>query len=96
MIVGAASGIVLGLLLATAYGAGFHLVYGGPARRIILYVLASWVGFILGHLAGFWLNITLFQLGAVHLLSASVGSWAVLAAAHWLGVVNPRPDSGAE
>lgn len=90
MIVGAASGFVLGLLLATAYGAAFHLVFGGHARRIVLYILASWLGFIVGHLAGFWLDITLFQLGAVHLLSASIGSWVALAAAHWLGVVNPR------
>ena len=90
MIVGAASGIVLGLLLATAYGTAFHVIFGGPARRIVLYIVTSWIGFIAGHLAGFWLDVTLFQLGAVHLLSASVGAWIALSVCHWLGVVNPR------
>jgi hypothetical protein len=46
---GIASGLVLGFLLATSYGTGFHLLLGGPARRIILYVLAAWVGFAVGH-----------------------------------------------
>ena len=96
MIVGAASGIVLGLLLATAYGAAFHFIFGGPARRIVLYILASWFGFIGGHLAGFWLDISLFQLGAVHLFSASVGAWITLLVGHWLGVVNPRLQEQAD
>ncbi len=73
-----ASGIVLGFLLATIYGAAFHLFVGGPPRRIILYVIASWVGFTIGHIVGDLLSIDLLKLGAVHLLSASVGAWIAL------------------
>ena len=73
-----AGGVVLGFLLATAYGAGFHFFVGGPARHIVLYVLASWLGFALGHLLGDWLGITTLKLGAIHLLSASLGSWIAL------------------
>lgn len=73
-----ASGIVLGFLLATIYGAAFHLFVGGPPRRIILYVIASWVGFTIGHIVGDLLGIDLLKLGAVHLLSASVGAWIAL------------------
>ena len=78
-----ASGIILGFLLATAYGAGFHVILGGPARRIPLYIFAAWIGFALGHFLGDWLNITLLQLGAVHLFSASLGSWIALIASYW-------------
>ena len=79
----AASGLVLGFFLATAYGAGFHLIQGGPARRILLYVLSAWVGFALGHFLGDLLNITILKLGAVYLFSASLGAWIALIAS-WL------------
>jgi hypothetical protein len=79
----AASGIILGFLLATAYGAGFHLILGGPARRIWLYVLAAWIGFTIGHFLGDLFQINLFKLGALHLLSASLGAWIALAASYW-------------
>jgi hypothetical protein len=76
--IGTASGIVLGFLLATIYGAAFHLFVGGPTRRIVLYILASWVGFTIGHFVGDLLDIELLRLGAVHLFSASLGAWIAL------------------
>jgi hypothetical protein len=81
---GTAAGLVLGFLLATAYGAGFHVLLGGPARRIVLYVLAAWVGFTLGHFIGDFFDITLMTLGAVHLVSASLGAWIALISSWWL------------
>lgn len=81
------SGIVLGFLLSTAYGAGFHFLLGGPARRIVLYVLAAWVGFALGHFLGDLLNIDILKLGVVHLFSASLGAWIALIVS-WLLVGN--------
>lgn len=81
---GAAAALVLGFLLATAYGTGFHVILGGPARRILLYVLAAWTGFTIGHFMGDFLNIELFKLGALHLFSASLGSWIALIASRWL------------
>ena len=79
------SALVLGFLMATAYGAGFHLILGGPAKRIILYVLAAWIGFTIGHFLGDFFNIELFKLGTVHLLSASLGAWIALITSWWLG-----------
>lgn len=81
---GSASGLVLGFLLASAYGAVFHLVYGGSLRRILLYLAAAWVGFLAGQLAGDFLNFELLKVGKIHLLSASIGAWALLLAARWL------------
>lgn len=80
----AASGIILGFLLATAYGAGFHFILGGPARRILLYVLAAWIGFALGHILGDLINLEFLKLGALHLFSASLGAWIALIASWWL------------
>ncbi|NHZ71605.1 MAG: hypothetical protein GWP17_00760 [Aquificales bacterium] len=81
---GTAAAFVLGFLLATAYGAGFHLIIGGPAKRILIYILASWLGFAVGHFMGDLLNIELLKLGALHLLTASLGSWLALILSWWL------------
>ncbi len=88
---GTAAGVVLGFLLATVYGAGFHLVLGGPARRILLYVLSAWVGFALGHFLGDLLAINLLKLGPVHLFSASLGAWIALIASWWLSKHEESP-----
>jgi hypothetical protein len=81
---GSASGLVLGFLLASVYGAIFHLIFGGSLRRILLYLAAAWAGFLLGQLVGDFLNLEWFKVGKIHLLSASVGAWALLLAARWL------------
>ncbi len=79
-----ASGLVLGLFLATAYGAIFHLIMGGPPRKIALYVISSWIGFIVGHFAGAWFGLDLFRLGTIYLLSASIGAWLAIIASWFL------------
>ena len=73
-----AAGLVLGFLLATIYGAAFHFFVGGPPRKLLLYVLISWLGFTLGHFVGDLLGIEVLKLGAIHLLAASLGSWLAL------------------
>lgn len=87
---GSASGFVLGFLLASAYGAIFHLVFGGSIRRIFLYLAAAWAGFFIGQLAGDFLNFELLKLGKIHLVSASAGAWLMLLAAHWLAGQQPE------
>ncbi len=90
-----ASGMILAFLLATAYGAGFHLILGGPARHILVYVVAAWIGFTTGHFLGDFLNIDILNLGAVNLLSASVGAWLLLFVA-WLLVREGQPQAGSD
>ena len=81
---GTASSIVLAFLLATAYGTLFHLLIGGPVRRLFLYVVASWIGFAAGHFIGEMLQLDWFKLGPLNLLAASVGSWTALFGSWWL------------
>ncbi len=81
---GSASGLVLGFLLATIYGAGFHLIFGGPVKRILVYLAAAWLGFFIGQFLGDFFNFELLKLGKIHLVSATLGAWALLLIAWWL------------
>lgn len=81
---GAASALILGFLLASAYATAFHFIMGGPLRRIVLYLVVSWVGFAVGQFIGDFLGIDLLKLGALHLLPASIGSWVALLLSWWL------------
>ena len=79
-----AAPLVLGFLLATAYAAAFHLLFGGSGGRILVYVLASWFGFTAGYFIGRWLGLDWFSLGTVPLLVSSIGAWSLLFFSRWL------------
>ena len=85
------AGFILSLLLATAYAAAFHLLVGGTLSSIFVYLIASAIGFVLGHFIGLILGIDTFRLGAVYLLTASIGSWSLLIFTRWF--LNPPPES---
>lgn len=82
--------LIFGLLLATAYGATFHLIIGGPLRHIPLYLIAAIIGFTIGHLIGQSLDITLLKLGVVYLLPASLTSWLALIITYFLTQNTPQ------
>ena len=88
---GSASALVLGFLLATIYGAVFHLVFGGTVKRLILFLAAAWLGFFIGQFAGDFLNFEILKLGKIHLLSATLGAWLMLFAAWWLVGQDSKP-----
>lgn len=71
-------------LISTLYGAAFHLWQGGSARWLLLYLLAGWVGFAAGQVVGGLVGFTLLNVGALNILSASLGSFIALFAARWL------------
>jgi hypothetical protein len=66
-----------GFIIATLLGASFHLVFGGDARRLALFLLAGWLGFGLGQLVGDILDFALFNLfdiGALNIIPAVGGA----------------------
>ena len=83
---------LLAFTLSTLYGAAFHVWQGGSARRLALYLLAGWLGFLIGHLAGDALGIHLFQVGALNAFAATVGSIIALAAARLLVTNDTLPS----
>lgn len=85
--------IVFGFVLATLYGAAFHVLSGGDARRLALFLLAAWLGFALGQAFGETFEMTLMDIGPLHILSATVGAWLALVVARLL---TRRPSRSAQ
>lgn len=89
-----APSIIFSFILATLYGAVFHLVSGGDARRLALFLLVAWLGFGLGHALGDLLNLTLLDIGPLHMLPATVGAWLALVVARLLTRQPQRSTTG--
>ena len=71
-------------IIATMYGLAFYVVVGGDARRLVLFVVTSWVGFLLGQYIGGSLHLDILRIGTIHLLPATVAAFALLLFAHML------------
>ena len=78
---------ILGGVLATLYGALFHLWRGGKAGRLLLYLLLSWIGFWGGQLLASYLGLTLFKVGGLQLGAGTAGSALLLLLGYWLSPV---------
>lgn len=63
--------IVFGVVLSTLYGGLFHLIRGGPIRRLLLYLVLAWAGFWLGDLLGWLLGWTFAAIG---IMNAGMGT----------------------
>lgn len=70
--------LTLAFILATLYGALFHLFTGGDARRLALFLVTSWIAFGIGQALGSLINLTLLPVGVLHLFAASLASWTAL------------------
>jgi hypothetical protein len=76
--------LVLSLVLATLYGAAFHLWRGRGIRDLISYWLAAGVGFACGQLVGQILDIVPWTIGEVHIVEATLMAALFLFLARWL------------
>ncbi|MFQ3536052.1 MAG: hypothetical protein SNJ58_09245 [Aggregatilineales bacterium] len=76
--------IVFGFLLATLYGALFHLIFGGSARQLALYLLASWLGFAVGQAFGAIFEVNALRIGILNTLTATLGAWLAMLIARFL------------
>ncbi len=76
--------VVFGFILATLYGAIFHFILGGDARRLALFLLAGWLGFTLGHIFGVIFGVSALSIGPLRAFSATLGAWLALLAARLL------------
>ncbi len=70
--------LVLSLVISSIYAAIFHLWQGRRAVELLHYLLASWLGFGLGELAGNLLGLDILMIGQVHLLEGTIASWLLL------------------
>lgn len=78
--------LILSLLIASAYAAFFNLWQKGSAKDLLLYLVACWLGFGIGELAGDLLGLDVMMIGQIHILEGTVGAWLLLLLAKWLRV----------
>jgi hypothetical protein len=64
----------LGIVLSTAYAALFHLWNKREVPTLRHYLLAAWLGFAVGHLAGDILQIHWIQVGQLNIVSGTIGA----------------------
>ena len=76
--------LVLSIVMASAYGALFHMWKGQTAKDLLIYLAAGLAGFGLGQLVGNTLGLEIFMIGQVHVVEASLICWLVLLIAKWL------------
>jgi len=76
--------LLFALLIALLYGALYHLVRGGSFWRLVLYLVLSVMGFILGHLIGVWQGWVLMPVGSLNLGLSTMGSFLILVIGDWL------------
>lgn len=82
--------LIFGFIVATLLGAVFHLIFGGDARRLALFLLGGWVGFGLGHVAGVLFNINVLNIGTLRIVSAAFGAILLLTTILLLTAKRPR------
>jgi uncharacterized membrane protein YjjP (DUF1212 family) len=70
--------VTFGFIIATLFGAAFHLIFGGDARRLAVFLLSGWAGFALGHIIGVNFGISVLSIGSLRFLAACVGALAAL------------------
>jgi hypothetical protein len=76
--------LVFVVLIASLYGALYHLIRGGGLGRLFLNLLFSWAGFALGHFVGLWQGWLLFPMGQLDLGLSTLGSLILLIAVDWI------------
>ena len=75
--------LVFSLIIASAYAALFNIWQGGSARDLLIYLLACWLGFAMGELAGDFAGLDILMIGEIHLLEGTAGSLLLLFLAKW-------------
>lgn len=66
--------LMLGFVLATLLGALAHLIFGGDARRLAAFLIAGWVGFVIGQIAATLFHWNFLNIGTLHVLPAVLSS----------------------
>ena len=86
--------LIFALLIASLYGALYHLIRDGGLGRLILFIILSWIGFTLGHFVGLWKEWSLFPIGQINIGISSLGSLILLIMGDWasrIGNANDQP-----
>ena len=87
--------LLIGFVLSTLIGAGFHAVRGGGGGKLLLDLILGWLGFWLGQYIAARLSITIGSLGSLHLGLAIPVGLVFLFVGNWLSPVEIQKKSRA-
>jgi hypothetical protein len=76
--------IILGSVIAVLVGAIFHLWRNGGFIQLVVYIVASVIGFWVGHGVAVIIDLDFLSYGPLRLGLALVGSVIFLGLAYWL------------
>jgi hypothetical protein len=79
---------IFGSFIALLIGSIFHLILGGDLKKLLLYLVMSWVGFWIGDYSGKQLGLQFIRIGLLNLGFAVIGSLVFLTIVYWLGMDN--------
>jgi hypothetical protein len=83
--------LVVSFILISIYAAIFQLWQGKRLRDLLLFWMASAVGFISGQVVGTVLNFVPLTIGQVHIVEATALSLLFLFLARWLRLEKKTP-----
>ncbi len=81
---------LLGFVIASLYGAVFHLLRGGGPGRIFFYLLLAWIGFFSGHFIAAWGGWILLPIGPLNAGIGTLGALIFLIIGNWLGNIDSK------
>ncbi|GIV66533.1 MAG: hypothetical protein KatS3mg047_0926 [Bellilinea sp.] len=84
--------VLLGMVIATFYGALFHFWRGGSLIRLGLYLIFAWIGFWGGHWLAGLIGWEFIPVGQLNLGPATIGSMVILAIGYWLSLVQVESE----
>lgn len=77
---------LLGSVLATLWGALFHILFGKQLRDLVLYFFISFIGLFVGQAMADILGFHWLLVGQLHFVEATAGCWIAMLIARWLQV----------
>jgi hypothetical protein len=78
--------LILALVIASIYAVLYNLWRGGAPRELLFYLVAAWVGFGLGQIAGWLISLNWLMIGRVHVLEGTLLCWGLLFLVNWLRI----------
>lgn len=82
--------LLFALMIASLYGALYHLIRGGGLGRLLLFMIFGWTGFAAGHFLGIWRDWVFLPLGELNLGLSTLGSLFFLLVGDWVSSIRVR------
>ncbi len=76
--------IILSAVIGGIYGALFYLWKGKTWSDLALFIIVAILGFFVGQLVAFLLQLDVMMVGQVHLIEGTLLAWLFMLAIAWL------------